>query len=697
MKFSDPSEDVVRAWFRAGSAALERGLPLPDRQAYRVAPVTVPNEAMTSERWRMDGPSSGHSLEKVAEAWVTHKFATLRRGQYARRRDVERDLARHILPGLAALGCLTVESVTHEVAARFAAALATPTSRPALRRPMPKSWAGLTHVTFEQASEAGYSKSTIRRMRERGELPGYVSGRRVLVPVDELLAARKHAGPGRPAAGGLAKGTADDILGTLERVLAFAAASGVALTGTPMYQITGVRPGKRTPAPPRSTEVHSVDDVRLEAAQLHPIHQIALFLARFLGLRIAEVFGIRLENVYDLGHTGWVDIKEQGGRSFFESDGESARSVPHADWSKTSTSYRMLMLPRHVLNLVRTVIEVFHTDPETGIVDTSARLVPGLTRENEGGVAAFAAALKVAFDEAGLSGYAEERISPHGLRKSLATELELAEHVRRWPRHRWTGHAAGSTVHEQAYLRDQHLGSDKAVQMWAPLVASIEETITASFGDSLIVPTARVFNFAKTHPLKAREAQIHAALTERGWLLEPEDADGEPLLTTDQAAERLGHSAVVVRRRMSDGTYPATLVPLGHRRVWKMRLDDVERIAAHEAANPPLVAVADRLGVDYARLHGVLSRAGLIPAERVSGGAIYLDEGTVRWVEQWHARDRDVRAASMFKSEAAQALNVPLRAVERLLQSGSLAAHEDEPSRVTRASVEAYRRRRPRI
>ncbi|GGD20787.1 hypothetical protein [Nocardioides daphniae] len=62
----------------------------------------------------------------------------------------------------------------------------------------------------------------------------------------------------------------------------------------------------------------SLTRARAVAAHMHVVHQFDRWIMRVLGLRIGEAFGIRVEDVTDLGEhaPGLVFIHRQGGRVF---------------------------------------------------------------------------------------------------------------------------------------------------------------------------------------------------------------------------------------------------------------------------------------------------------------------------------------------------------------------------------------------
>lgn len=133
------------------------------------------------------------------------------------------------------------------------------------------------------------------------------------------------------------------------------------------------------------------------ATHLHPVHQLVLWLQRVTGLRISEAFGLLVDDVIDLGDTGLLLVRGQGGRAFRVRDDEGrVVSVHYKERTKTEAGTRVLVLPRAMLEPLRIAIEAFHTDPDTGEVDETARLVQGLRTADESGQLSFREAFVVA-------------------------------------------------------------------------------------------------------------------------------------------------------------------------------------------------------------------------------------------------------------------------------------------------------------
>ena len=144
-----------------------------------------------------------------------------------------------------------------------------------------------------------------------------------------------------------------------------------------------------------------------------------------MGLRISEAFGVLVDDVIDLGDSGVLLVRGQGGRPFRMRDDEGrVVAVTHKERTKTEAGSRALILPPAMLELLRIVVEAFHTDPETEDVDESCRLVPGLRTADHSGQLSFREAFETAAAAEGLaSNDLGFRVSPHLLRKSVATDL----------------------------------------------------------------------------------------------------------------------------------------------------------------------------------------------------------------------------------------------------------------------------------
>jgi len=181
-----------------------------------------------------------------------------------------------------------------------------------------------------------------------------------------------------------------DALWVLRRILAFARANGLFPPGfdptdgldAPIAdKVDRRRPGRS--AQPRPL---TLPECARLASHLHPVHQLAFWLQRIMGLRISEAFGVGVSDIVDLGGTGLLAVQGQGGRSFsVRDDHGQVVAVPYKQTTKTSAGSRVLVVPEQLMDLVRVAIDAFHTDPDTGQVNAAARLVPGLQTPDRSG------------------------------------------------------------------------------------------------------------------------------------------------------------------------------------------------------------------------------------------------------------------------------------------------------------------------
>lgn len=99
-------------------------------------------------------------------------------------------------------------------------------------------------------------------------------------------------------------------------------------------------------------------------------------------------------------------------------------------------------MPPAMMELVRVVSEAFHTDSESGDIE-GGRLVPGLQLRGQAGQWS----LRMAFEQAAMAeGLGSDHlgflVSPHLLRKSVATDLAWQPGIEDPVRRRFMGHRA---------------------------------------------------------------------------------------------------------------------------------------------------------------------------------------------------------------------------------------------------------------
>jgi hypothetical protein len=189
---------------------------------------------------------------------------------------------------------------------------------------------------------------------------------------------------------GLSERVVADALWILRRILAFARANGLFPPGfdptegleAPLPDAAAARSRKPTSQPRPLT---LVECARI-ASHLHAVHQLAFWLERIMGLRISEAFRLLVGDVVDLGEYGMLAVQGQGGRTFQVRDDSGAIvSVARGTAAKTAAGSRVLVVPTKMMELLHVAIEAFHADPDTGEIDPTARLVPGIMNPSRGG------------------------------------------------------------------------------------------------------------------------------------------------------------------------------------------------------------------------------------------------------------------------------------------------------------------------
>lgn len=308
---------------------------------------------------------------------------------------------------------------------------------------------------------------------------------------------------------GLSQAVIADALWTLRGVLGFARATGIVPPGfDPTEGLVAPAPDPahaRTKPPSCAPRPLSMGECARIASHLHPVHQLALWLQRIMGLRISEAFGVLVDDVIDYGDTGLLLVRGQGGRTFRvrEPDGEVA-TVWHTEQLKTAAAHRALVIPGRMLELLRVAIEAFHTDPDTGDAHVEARLIPGLRAADQGGQLAFRQGFARAVGAEGLSssdlGF---RVTPHLLRKSIATDIAWHAGIPDTVRRRFMGHRAADDVYGRAYTLDH-----PELAPMADVAAAIDAMVDGAIG-TLLVPTAQRVHWAHAHPTGS-EARICA-------------------------------------------------------------------------------------------------------------------------------------------------------------------------------------------
>jgi integrase len=676
----------AQAWRDAGIAALRRGEPVP--HAHPADP--APRASVEVER--------ADRFLTLGRAWQHEYYILLNRADAVREAAVER----HIVTidnwmrqrGLG-LADMTRPHVVQLLLDLSGMTPTTPASAPSPpRSPAPHDPDLL--LTRSQATIAfGLSRSTLQRRCDDGTLSPTIDahGTHRYSAGDLHSLATATAGPGRPATGRKSQGHVKDIRWVFEQVAGYAHDLGVPV---PQDRASLRNPRVRDSRTTRATRtVLDFRDVARLAAHLHAVHQTTLWLTAVLGLRISETYGIRVSDAIDEGpgRPGLVRVHAQGGRTFTVRNEDGSRGTAHhVEHGKTEDSARVLVAPPALMDLLRTVIAVFHTDSD-GNVNARARLVPGLSRADEAGQAAFRHALRAAGEAEQVAvGTDEEEpitVAPHQLRGSLITQLTWSEGLSPEGRRRFSGHAAGDDVHARHYIAD-----DPELRPMKAAAAQLEQLIAAQVPDGLTVPTPVRCTTGNQRALAPYAGRIDDGLIEAGWLT-PSDDDGEPMLDADQVAALLDIAPVVARRWMKDGRLPSEVsAPRARGAQRKARLCDVEQLRLELHERITITSLAEETGRTYHQVYAAVTAHGA-NTDTDAG----LSDETAELVRAHFAHLDAIDAAAVTLDVAAEQIGCSVDVIRGLIQRGTLVDHQRLPNgrrTVTRASVESYLANPPR-
>ncbi len=491
-------------------------------------------------------------------------------------------------------------------------------------------------------------------------------------PSDVLEVGRR----GPKTSQGLSQDTLSDVRRCLDAVIKLGAAMGAWELS---FDLDDVRtPRSRRTASPKAASL-SIGDVARIAEHLHAVHQITLWTCRILTLRLGEAYGMRVADLIPLGDgtgRGLLWLHAQGGRKFHAFEGESIVRTFHKEGMKHGYSERMQLVPFQLMRLYDHVIDVFHTDPETGQVDQSARIVPGMVASDSGGQETFRLALKRAAADAGVTtatvnGFARTALrlpNPKDLRSSAITDLEWIPGLDPTALRRYAGHAPGTDVHALHYVADQPV-NDKIVKV----CKAMEELIDRELPTGLLVPTARRCTTGAQPLLAVRSEQIDTRLIEHGWLVTGDDEPDDPWLSIEEVAEFLQRGLPTVRRWAREGRIEASLgkVTGGTHQGHRIRRSAALRFATTEMHRTTLVDLEEDTGVSYHRLYNWIKRFSL-ETESVGERSIYIPTCTVTELQRLIALERSLQAEGVPFGEAARILGVQSRTIESRVLLGTL-------------------------
>ena len=689
------AEADARSWQAQAVAALRQNRPLPDPERSRTT--------KRSQRRSAARPAPAKiqpDVASVARAWMNAAYEDLRRGGPERADRVRRIVDGYLVPWFAPR-TTTISDLSYLMAHDWLLHLvgrgqSRTTGKSAVVVPSLGVVDDTEELSLAQAAQAaGVSLPTARRRWRAGQLPGAYRDHtgQVRVPVAAVAAISAK----RRAPTGLSQGYVTDALWVLRRILAFARANGLFPPGfDPTEGLDAPIADKadlRRPVRGGQLRPLTLPECARLASHLHPVHQLTFWLQRIMGLRISEAFGILVGDVVDLGDTGLLAVQGQGGRTFAVRDERGQIvAVPHKKTTKTVAGSRVLVVPPKLMELIRVVIDAFHTDPDNGDIDSAARLVPGLQTPNRSGQHAY----RHAFDEATIAeGLSSDdlgfSVSNHLLRKSCATDLAWTVGIEDVVRRRFMGHRAGEDVFGRIYTLDH-----PDVAPLAKVAEILDHNIVMSIG-GLMTPTLHRVQWGSGNPIAARSDHVDATLAAAGWLVEVGDSD-DPLCDARRVAAELDIDPKTARRWMASGTIPTLVVPdaMGVPRrhaqlsaVWQLR----ERLAGQIL----LPDLADELGLRYHEVYNMLRRLGIDVEQRLGNREYQLTDEVARVLRAEHERIRCLHLRSIRVAAAARQLKVALSTVGLLIRRGELDLDPETDSSgakfVTRASAERWTNR----
>lgn len=490
---------------------------------------------------------------------------------------------------------------------------------------------------------------------------------------------------------GLAKSTATNVLRDLRLAVERARDLGAGVRGR--FTLTAIEPlpGNRLRPPKPAAEYVSLTQIAANAAHLRVIGQVVLWIARVTGERISEVFGLYLSDYFRDEHgRPWLAVSKQGGRSSLGRNPENGRfeRQDSKNHTKTEAGERTIPIPRQLAALLDELIRIFHTDAETGKVNWSARLIPGVQSEDTSGQSTFRTWLKQA------QNVTSDIFDPHDLRAALITDLKNAGVEERLA-HYYAGHEKPN-----ATIQDLHYDLGPYSELLHPIADLLETKISAELGtDDLRAPTALTETWGRKTRRHRQRDWIEEQLLRSGWRSSEETVPGlGRLLDSRQVAARIGRTKVQARKLMDSGAIVAHKRPWGTRDVWVAYEADVGRYL-DTVARPTLSDLAAQVGWNYHQLWHLVRELDLVPPHHRHGSALRLSEEAAGAVRAEVARRDSAAEALLSIGEAAAELDMEVGNVETLIRSGHLlmapGPTDVRRRQVTRASVDDYQRRFP--
>lgn len=674
------TEEAADRWIAAAKSAIENGTDLP-----------VPGaEGRVATRRT---PKTGTDFRAMADAWHAERYDELRRGKHDRATTTLGHIKR-IHAFMDERG-LVLETMVRDEVKSLQATLTRSTTEVTVR--VPDGVDPTRLVTMAEAVELDgmASKSTLKRRKAEGKL----------VPVDPSAAVHRFLvadlynedilGPGGELRrgprtnGSLSQDVANDVMWVFEEVSKYALDHGVDVP----QDRSSLAMHLTDKAPSAERQPVSLTRCADIASRLHVVHQLVLWIMRILGLRISEAYGIRVHDVLDqgAGQYGAVAVKAQGGKRFSQiaRDGTTVTS-DDKDELKTTNSKRVLVVPPVLMDLIRIVIAVFHTDAE-GVIRQDARLVPGLKRRDAGGQAAFRKALADAAEAAHVDCTPEEDVidevfscTPHDMRRTILSDLDRLE-VKDSHTQRFAGHLPGTAVLHRSYLLD-----DPKLRPAKSIAVLIQRELTTSLPVGLVIPTTVRCTTGNQQFLARDGSRIDAELAERGSLVLMTDEGGEPLIGTAEAAELWNVTPKTARLWMAEGRVPS--IPWGGRGTGqerRVRLSDAMALRERLSTQITLVRLAEEVETTYHTVYQFVRAQGL-ELEAWGERDFIVPAVAAARLREHYARQADLHRRAVPYSVAATTLGTSVAAVEHLVKDGTLDKDErahDGRRMITRESL----------
>lgn len=685
------TEYAADRWLAAGCTAITAGEPLPE-------PVDGDLVANTGTR-RVEGTS----FETVGAPWLAEYYAELHRGDLDRE-TAARGHVRRIAAFMDERGLTMETMVRKHVKTLQASVTRTQAAAPVISVPEGLDPEGV--VTMKEALElpGAASLSTLKRRVKDGTLVAVEkprTGHRYRIGD---LYAEEVFGDGQLRRGprnrdSLSQNVANDVMWVFEQVCLYARDHGIAVPqdrdSLKMHRTDKEQSPERQPV-----ALTQCADI---AGRLHVVHQLALWLMRILGLRIGEAFGIRVGDILDQGPElpGAVTLREQGGRTYRTrgANGEVITSASNKKL-KNKNSRRVLVVPPMLMEIIRVVIAVFHTDAD-GNVRTEARLVPGLERRDAGGQGAFRTALALAAGQAQVDCTEEEKqldevfsCQPHDMRRTVLSDLDRFGEIPGTHIQRFAGHVPGSAVLHRHYLLD-----DPKMRPAMEIAELLEGELRTELLNGLCVPTLVRCTTGRQRSLAVEATRIDVELAERGWLIVLTDDDGDPLLGSAEVAAELGVTPKTARQWMAAGLVPSiSVTDRGRGTERRSRLSDVTKVRDRLAARVTLKDVAAEVEQPYHTVYQYV-RAQRLELEAWGERDYLVPAATASHLRDHYARQAALHRRAVPLSVAAAMLGATVPGVQRLVEDGVLTADDrahDGRRMVTRESIAAAQSARAR-